>query len=89
MHMSTLLGMTQMDTPLAESIPMTQSSLLPTIPGKIPPVGDIMESTSNEQARANYLERQMSQMSSISSLPSDMPPLKIYQPKNEVNRVKK
>ena len=37
MHMSTLLGMTQMVTPLAESIPMTQSSQMPTIPNRIPP----------------------------------------------------
>ena len=33
MHMSTLLGMTQMVTPLAESTPMTQSSQMPTVPG--------------------------------------------------------
>ena len=75
MHMSTLPGMTQMVTPLAECTPMTQSSQMPAVPGRIPPVGDILEPTSNEQARANYLERQMGQMSSISGLPSDMPPL--------------
>ena len=75
MHMSTLLGMTHMVTPLAESTPMTQSSQMPTVPGRIPPVGDILEPTSNEQARADYLEKQMRQVSSISGLPSDMPPL--------------
>ena len=75
MHMSTLPGMTQVVTPLAESTPMTQSSQMPMIPGRIPPVGDILEPTSNEQARANYLEKQMRQMSSISGMPSNMPPL--------------
>ena len=75
MHRSTLLGMTQMVTPLAESTPMTQSLQMPTVPGRIPPVGDILEPTSNEQARANFLEKQIRQMSSISGLPSDMPPL--------------
>ena len=64
-----------MVTPLAESTPMTQSLQMPTIPGRIPPVGDILEPTSNEQARANYLEKQMRQMSSKSGLPSNMPPL--------------
>ena len=33
MHMSTLPGMTQMVTPLAESTPMTQPSQMPAIPG--------------------------------------------------------
>ena len=75
MHMSTLLGMTQMVTPLAESTPMTQSSQMPTIPDRIPPVGDILEPTSNEQARADYLEKQMKQMSSISGLPTNIPHL--------------
>ena len=75
MHINTLLGMTQMVTPVAESTPVTQSLQMPTIPGRIPPVGDILEPTSNEQARANYLEKQMRQMRSVSGLPSDMPPL--------------
>ena len=75
MHMSTLLGMTQMVTPLAESTPMTQSSQMPMIPDRIPHVGDILEPTSNEQAKVDCLEKQMRQMSSISGLPSDIPPL--------------
>ena len=75
MHAGTLPGMTQMDTPLAESTPITQSSQMPTIPGTLPPVRDILEPTSNEQARSNYLERQMRQMGSITKLPSDMPSL--------------
>ena len=70
MCLSTLPGMTQMVTPLAESTPMTQSSQMPTIPGTLPPVRDILEPTSNEQARSNYLEIQMRQMSSIPKLPS-------------------
>ena len=75
LHISTLPGMTQMVTPLAESTPMTQPSQMPMIPDRIPPVGDILEPTSNEQARANYLEKQMRQMSSISGLPSNTLPL--------------
>ena len=75
MHMSTLLEMIQMVTPLAESTPMTQSSQMPMIPDRVPPIGDILEPTTNEQARAGYLEKQMRQMSSISGSPSDMPPL--------------
>ena len=73
MHMSTLLGMTQMVTPPAESTPVTQSSQIPMIPDRMQPVRYILEPTSNEQARADYLERQMRQMSSISGLPSDIP----------------
>ena len=48
---------------------------MPTVPGRKPPVGDMLEPTSNEQARANYLEKQMRQMSNIYGLSSDMPPL--------------
>ena len=48
MDMSTLPGMTQMVTPLAESTLMTQSSQMPMIPGRMPPVRDILEPTSNE-----------------------------------------
>ena len=75
MHMNTLPGVTQMVTPLAESTLMTQSSQMPTIPGTLPSVRDILEPTSNEQARSNYLEGQMRQMGSIAKLPSDMPSL--------------
>ena len=74
MHMSILSGMTQMVTPLAESTPVTQSSQIPMIPDRMPPVRDILESTSNEQARADYLERQLKHMGSISRLPSNVPP---------------
>ena len=75
MHMSTLLGTTQMVTPLATSTLMTQSLQMAAIPGTLPPVRDILEPTYNEQARSNYLEKQMRQMGSITKLPSDMPSL--------------
>ena len=48
---------------------------MPTISGRISPVRDIVEPTPNEQVRAEYLERHMRQMGSISILPSDMPSL--------------
>ena len=58
MCMSTLSGTTQMVTPLAKSTPVTQSSQVPLIvPDRMPPVRDVQEPTSNEQARADYLER--------------------------------
>ena len=75
MCMSTLSGMTQMVTPLAKSSPVTQSSQIPLIvPDRVPPVRHILEPASNEQAKVDYLERQMRQMSSISRFPSDIPP---------------
>ena len=78
MLMSTLSGMTQMVTPLAKSTPVTQSSQVPLIvTDRMPPVRDILEPTSNEQANADYLEKQMRHMSSISRLPSDIPPLEL------------
>ena len=73
-HMSTLWGMTQMATPLAKSSPITQSSQMPAISDTLPPIRDILEPASNEQARSTYLERQMRQMGSI-RVPSDMPSL--------------
>ena len=74
MHTSTLSGTTQMVTPLAESSPVTQSSQIPMIPDRMPPVRGILEPTSNEQARADHLERQLKHMGSISRLQSDVPP---------------
>ena len=60
MYMSTLLGMSQMVTPLARPTTVTQNSQIPImIPNRMPPVRDILEPASNEQARADYLERQM------------------------------
>ena len=75
MPVSTLPGATQRVTPLYKSTPITQSSQMPTIPCTLLPVRDILETTSNEQARSNYLERQIRQMGSIAKLPSDMPSL--------------
>ena len=55
---STLLGTTQIVTPLAKSTPVIQSSQIPVmIPDRMSPVRDILEPASNEQARADYLER--------------------------------
>ena len=91
MHMNTLPGATQMVTPLAKSTPMTQSSQMPTIPGTLPSDIDILEPTSNEQARSNYLERQMRQMHSIAKLSPDMPSLEdgmVQRPKSLQGRVK-
>ena len=56
-HISTLPGMTQMFTPLAKSIPITQSSQIPAISDTLSHVRDILEPASNEQARPTYLER--------------------------------
>ena len=67
--MSTLPGMTQMVTPLAKSTPITQSSQMPAISDTLPPIRDILEPASNEQARSTYLERQMRQMGSVNRLP--------------------
>ena len=74
-HMSTLPGMTRMVTPLAKSTSITQSSQMPAISDTLPPIRDILEPASNEQARSTYLDRQMRQMGSINRLPSDMPSL--------------
>ena len=63
---------------------------MPTIPGTLPSVRDLLEPTSNEQARSNYLERQMRQMGSIAKLPSDMPSLEdgiVQRPKSLQERV--
>ena len=72
-HMSTLSGQTQLVTPLAKSTPVTQSSQTPTMPpGGMHTVKDILEPASNEQARVDYLERQIQQMGSITRPPPDM-----------------
>ena len=48
---------------------------MPMISVALPHVRDILEPTSNEQARSAYLERQMKEMDSV-KLPSDIPSLK-------------
>ena len=72
---NTLPGTTQMVTPLAKSSLITQSSQMPAIANTLPPIRDILEPASTEQARSTYLERQMRQMDSV-KLPSGMPSLK-------------
>ena len=57
MSVNTLLGTTQMVTPLAKSTLITQSSQMPAISDTLPPIRDILEPASNEQARSAYLER--------------------------------
>ena len=74
MYVNTLPGTNSMVRPLAKSTPITQSSCIPTISATLPHVRDILELTSNEQARSTYLESQMRQMDSV-KLPSGMPSL--------------
>ena len=71
--MNTLPGTTSMGTPMAESTPIPQIG--PTLFRPIPTlhVHDILEPSAIEQARADYLERQMQNMSSA-QLPSSIPP---------------
>ena len=73
LYMNTLPGTTSMGIPIAESTPTPQIG--PTLfrPIPTPHVHDILEPSANEQARADYLERQMRNMSSV-QLPSSMPP---------------
>ena len=71
--MNTLPGTTSMGTPMAESTPIPQIG--PTLfkPIPTPRVHNILEPSVNEQSRADYLERQMRNMSSV-QLPSSIPP---------------
>ena len=50
---------------IAKSTPITQTSQMPTMPVVLPHVRDILEPSSNEQAIATYLERQMQDMGSV------------------------
>ena len=72
--MNTLPGTTSIDTPIAKSTPVTQASQMPNKPVVSSSIRDILEPSSNEQARAAYSERQMQNMSSV-RLPSSMPSL--------------
>ena len=62
---------TDMGVPIAESTPVPQIG--PTLyrPTPTPRVRDILEPLANEQARANYLERQMRHMKSVHLPTSD------------------
>ena len=72
-QMSTLSGQTQLVTLLAKLTPVTQSLQAPMIlPGRIQPVRDIIELVSTEQARADYLERQIQHMGNIPRPPPDV-----------------
>ena len=73
-YTNTLPGTNSMVTPLAKSTPLIQSLQIPMISATLPHVRDILEPTSNEQARSAYLERKMRQMDSV-KLPSGMPSL--------------
>ena len=72
-YMNTLPGTTSMGIPVAESTPIPQVG--PTLfrPIPTPRVCDILEPSTNEQARADYLEKQMRNMSSV-WLPLSLPP---------------
>ena len=73
LYMNTLPGTTSIGIPIAESTPTPQigPTLFRSIP--TPRVCDILEPSANEQARADYSERQMRNMSSV-RLPSSVPP---------------
>ena len=71
--MNTLPGTTSMGIPVAESTPTPQVG--PTLfrPIPTPCVHDILEPSANEQARADYLDKQMRNMSSV-QMPLSLPP---------------
>ena len=73
-YMNTLLGTTDIDTPIAKSMPVTEASQMPVLPNIPPPERDIMEPMSSEQARSTYLESQIQGMSSV-TLPLNIPSL--------------
>ena len=64
-YLNTLPGTTSMGIPMAESTPAPQIG--PTLfrPIPAPHVHDILEPSANEQARADYLERQIRNMNSV------------------------
>ena len=70
--MNTLPGTTDIDTPIAKSMPVTQASQMPVLPTVSPLERDILEPMSSEQARSTYLERQIQGMSSV-RLPLNIP----------------
>ena len=58
-YVNTLPGTTSVVTPIAKSTPITQASQISSIPIVSHHARDILEPSSNEQARADYLEKQM------------------------------
>ena len=73
-YVNTLPGTTDMSTPIAKSMPVTQASQMPALPNVSPYEQDIMKPISSEQARSAYMERQIQGMSSV-RLPLDTPSL--------------
>ena len=53
--MNTLPGTTDIITPIAKSMPVTQASQMPVLPNVPPHERDILEPMSSEQARSTYL----------------------------------
>ena len=72
LYMNTLPGMTGISVPIAESTPVPQVGLTLFRPIPTPQVRDILEPSANEQARAEYIDRQMRHMKSV-HLPSSTP----------------
>ena len=66
LYMNTLPGMTGISVPVAETTPVPQVG--PTLfrPIPTPQIRDILEPSGNEQARAEYIDRQMRHMKSVS-----------------------
>ena len=56
-HVNTLSGTTDMATPIAKSMPVTQASHMPVLLTVPPNKRDILEPMSSEQVRSAYLER--------------------------------
>ena len=73
LYMNTLPGTTSMGIPVAESTPVPQIGPTLSRPIPTPLLCDILEPSANEQARTDYLERQMRNMSSV-QLSSSIPP---------------
>ena len=73
-YVSILPGTTDMVTPIAKSMPVTQASQMPVLPIVPSNERDILEPMSSELARSAYFKRQMQGMSSV-RLPLDMPSL--------------
>ena len=73
-YVNTLPGTTDIATPIAKSMPVTQASQMPVLPNVPPLERDILEPMSSEKARSAYLERQIQGMSSM-RLPLNIPSL--------------
>ena len=68
-YVNTLPRTISVVTPIAKSTPIIQASQISSIPMVSHHARNILEPSSNEQARADYLEKQMQGMNSI-SMPS-------------------